>query len=69
VKLVNKITIWVLALVVAQVCAGMLNVLLLAPVWMQITHLLLADLVWLSLILLAVETASGRGENRAFTGV
>jgi len=29
--------------------------LLLAPVWMQITHLLLADLVWLSLVLLAVE--------------
>ena len=35
--------------------AGAINVILLAPVWMQITHLLLADMVWISLVLLAVE--------------
>jgi heme a synthase len=45
----------VLVLALAQLCAGAINVLLLAPVWMQITHLLLADLVWISLVLLAVE--------------
>jgi heme A synthase len=39
----------------AQLCAGALNLLLLAPVWMQIAHLLLADLVWIALVLLAVE--------------
>jgi heme A synthase len=41
-----------LALVGVQLAAGALNLLLLAPVWMQIIHLLLADLVWISLVLL-----------------
>lgn len=35
---------------VLQLGAGLLNVLLLAPVWMQLVHLLLADLVWISMI-------------------
>jgi len=33
--------------------AGMINLGLLAPVWMQLVHLLLADLVWIALVLLA----------------
>ncbi|MFC1997478.1 COX15/CtaA family protein [Chloroflexota bacterium] len=41
-----------------QLAAGMVNLILLAPVWMQIIHLLLADLVWIFLILLAAETLS-----------
>jgi heme A synthase len=41
-----------LALIGIQLGAGALNLLLLAPVWMQILHLLLADLVWISLVLL-----------------
>ncbi len=36
-----------------QVVAGVVNVLLLAPVWMQLLHLLLADLLWIALVLLA----------------
>jgi heme A synthase len=48
-------------LVVLQLVAGVLNLLLLAPIWMQLVHLLLADLVWLSAVLLtacvAAETA------------
>jgi heme A synthase len=48
------------ALVVIQLAAGFVNVLLLAPVWMQIIHLLLADSLWLVLILLSAEVlASG----------
>ena len=44
---------WTLAaLVGAQLMAGMLNLLLLAPIWMQLVHLLLGDLLWLSLVLL-----------------
>jgi heme A synthase len=38
-----------------QLVAGMVNLLLLAPVWMQIVHLLLADLVWLVLVLLTAS--------------
>ena len=51
----TKLATSVVALALAQLCAGAVNVLLLAPVWMQITHLLLADLVWIALVLLAVE--------------
>jgi heme a synthase len=51
----SQLAIYVLVLSLAQLCAGALNLLLLAPVWMQITHLLLADLVWIALVLLAVE--------------
>jgi heme A synthase len=45
-----------LALVATQVTAGALNLVLLAPIWMQIVHLLLADLVWIALILLCAST-------------
>ena len=38
-----------------QLGAGIVNVVLLAPVWMQIVHLLLADAVWLALILTAAS--------------
>lgn len=38
-----------------QMAAGLINLLLLAPIWMQIVHLLLADLVWMSLVLLSLE--------------
>jgi len=38
------------ALFVAQVLVGAFNVMLLAPVWMQLVHLLVADLVWITLV-------------------
>jgi heme A synthase len=41
------------ALAVAQVSAGLLDVLLRAPVWMQLLHLGLADFVWVSVVLTA----------------
>ncbi len=42
----------VMALVAAQIAAGVLNLVLLTPLAMQITHLLLADLLWISLVVL-----------------
>lgn len=42
-----------LGLFVLQGIAGLVNLALLAPVWMQIVHLLLADMVWLSLVIFA----------------
>lgn len=45
----------VAGLVVVQLVAGLVNVALLAPVWLQIVHLLLADLVWIGLVLLAAR--------------
>jgi heme A synthase len=44
------------ALVGAQIVAGVVNLLLLAPVWMQLVHLLLADLLWIALVLLSAAT-------------
>jgi heme A synthase len=41
-----------------QLVVGVMNVLLLAPVWIQLVHLLLADLVWIALVLLSAETLS-----------
>lgn len=43
------------ALSLAQIACGLLNVALLAPVWLQLMHLLLADLLWIALVLLAAH--------------
>jgi heme A synthase len=43
------------ALALLQVGAGLLNLALLAPVWMQVLHLLLADLLWIAFVLLAAR--------------
>lgn len=45
-------------LVVVQLIAGMLNILLNVPVWMQLVHLLLADLMWIAVVLLGAATLS-----------
>lgn len=50
-----RITLFVLVVTLAQLGAGAINLALLAPIGMQILHLLLADLVWISLVLLGVE--------------
>ncbi len=42
----------VAGLAVTQLIAGVVNVMLLAPVWMQMLHLLLADALWIALVLL-----------------
>lgn len=46
-----------LALLAIQIGLGAFDVLLLAPLWLQVLHLLTADLVWIALVLLARETA------------
>ncbi|MDY7096070.1 MAG: COX15/CtaA family protein [Acidobacteriota bacterium] len=40
-------------LVLLQMTGGVINVALLAPIWMQVVHLLMADLMWIALVLLA----------------
>lgn len=57
---VRKLARGVTILFFTQIAAGFLNVNLLAPVWMQIVHLLLADLLWINLVLLtAAALAEG----------
>jgi heme a synthase len=53
---------WALgAVLVAQLTAGILNLVLLAPVWLQMTHLLIADLLWITLVLLCASVLADRG--------
>jgi heme A synthase len=55
---------WMLgAAVGAQIFAGVVNLLLLAPIWMQMVHLLLADLLWISLVLLCASVLAVRAET------
>jgi heme A synthase len=53
-----------IALAGLQVVAGALNLWLLAPVWMQLVHLLLADLLWIALVLFSAAALEKRvGQN------
>jgi heme A synthase len=45
-------------LIVLQLLAGLINVVLLAPVWMQLVHLFLSDTVWICLVLFAAASLS-----------
>ncbi|OJX41356.1 MAG: hypothetical protein BGO78_01065 [Chloroflexi bacterium 44-23] len=48
-----------------QIFLGGLNVLLLAPIWMQIIHLLFADLIWLTYVLVLNQVAAIPGDSFA----
>ena len=50
----------IMILVGGQFAAGALNVALLTPVWLQLVHLLLADLLWVGLVLFGAEMLSER---------
>jgi heme A synthase len=47
----------VVVMVWIQLLAGLVNFLLQEPVWMQMVHLLIADLLWISLVLLCAATS------------
>ncbi|MCB9781131.1 MAG: COX15/CtaA family protein [Alphaproteobacteria bacterium] len=53
--LVWKSAALLIVVVVGQVAFGWANLLALAPTWMQLTHLLLAQIVWIALMLLAAS--------------
>jgi heme A synthase len=55
-------------IVFVQWVAGVTNVLLFAPVWLQLVHLLLADLVWIALVLLAATGLAQSTRARAQSG-
>ena len=42
-------------LIVLQLAMGVINVYLLAPVWMQLLHLFIADVLWIVTVVLAAE--------------
>lgn len=52
-RVVRTLSFVASSLALAQVGAGLLDVVTLAPVWLQLVHLVLADAVWIALVLLA----------------
>jgi heme A synthase len=56
---------WTFGLVVVQILAGAVNVMLLAPVGLQIVHLLLADLLWIAFLRLGATALAVRGLEMA----
>src|SRR5580704_2607490 len=44
-----------IALLFLQIVIGMINVILLAPVWLQIVHLFVADVLWILLVLMSAD--------------
>ena len=52
----DRLSIAVIGLLILQFVVGIADVLLLAPAWMQLLHLLGADFYWVALVVLAGET-------------
>jgi heme A synthase len=53
----------VAGLVLAQLCAGMANIMLSAPGWMQLVHLALATCLWTAVVVLALAVLGARQRN------
>lgn len=56
--LTKRLTRVLVVIYLVQLSAGALNVVLLAPVWLQLLHLFLSDLIWITLILLTASALS-----------
>jgi heme A synthase len=56
------------AVYLIQLVAGAINVKLLAPIWLQLVHLLLSDVVWIALVLLACTSLVEPMEKLAQAG-
>lgn len=57
---IKRFSLLLIFIVVLQLIAGLLNLLLLAPVWMQIVHLFFADLLWILFVLLFAVSFQGK---------
>jgi heme A synthase len=60
---INRMVNLLFVLMVVQGLAGGITILTLAPIYMQIIHLLLADTFWLALVILAAEVVTQPAEG------
>lgn len=65
----GRLARWVAGLAAAQLVLGAVNVILLAPVWMQMIHLLVADLLWIAFVLLGAKVLAAGVESSVRHGV
>lgn len=56
--------LWLMGCACAQVALGFLNILLLAPVWLQLVHLALADALWIAVTWLALHLSAKHGSAK-----
>jgi heme A synthase len=66
--LVKRFAGYVTALFLAQMAVGIVNLYLLAPVWLQLTHLLVADLFWIALVLASAAALADEKPAAAVVG-
>ncbi|MFL6196530.1 MAG: COX15/CtaA family protein [Thermoanaerobaculia bacterium] len=64
----RRFGLWTTALVFLQILAGAVNVLLLAPVWLQVVHLLLADLLWIAYVRMGAASLAALGAEAPVNG-
>ena len=65
----SRVATWLVGLMVLQLVLGAGDVLLLAPTWMQVLHLLGADLYWIALVGLAANVLWPEAESRFPAGM
>lgn len=54
---------WVVLLTLGQFIAGLVNLALLAPVWMQLLHLGIATILWVAFVVMTLEHANDQRPN------
>ncbi|HEX8713546.1 MAG TPA: COX15/CtaA family protein [Terracidiphilus sp.] len=59
------LAVFILALLAVQYALGTLNILLLAPIWLQVLHLLAADVLWTALVVLSARLTLQPAEQQA----
>lgn len=65
-RITVKLSRGLIALIVAQISFGFLNLYLLAPTWMQLVHLLTADTVWVTLVLFSASALAAEARVGEF---
>lgn len=63
------LSVTLVGLFLAQLVVGAFNAYLLAPIWLQLFHLLMAQLVWMALVLLTAVAMPARADVPAPAGV
>jgi cytochrome c oxidase assembly protein subunit 15 len=64
----TRVSAWLAGLLVLQLVLGVGDVLLLTPTWMQVVHLLGADLYWIVLVIVAADVVWPGGEEDPLRG-
>ncbi len=62
---IHRLTWTILGTLGLQLAAGVVNVVLLAPVWLQLVHLLLANVLWIAMIALTADVLTSQAPSLA----